>query len=95
MEMHLRFISQKLNVKVNTEVNLKEEGQAIVTESDKTFAEEKIGRDEEKEALRLSKEGEEHITKVSLSGMTSSSGKKNQDYKIQEEEEEDIDDSSD
>ncbi|KOM47950.1 hypothetical protein LR48_Vigan07g165400 [Vigna angularis] len=48
MEMHLRYISQRLNVKVNTEVNLKEEGQAIVTESDKIFVEEKIGRDEEK-----------------------------------------------
>ncbi|KOM55774.1 hypothetical protein LR48_Vigan10g166600 [Vigna angularis] len=48
MEMHLRYISQRLNIKVNTEVNLKEEGQGIVTESDKIFAEKKIGRDEEK-----------------------------------------------
>ncbi|KOM45595.1 hypothetical protein LR48_Vigan06g090100 [Vigna angularis] len=32
MEMHLRYISQRLNVKVNTEVNLKEEDQASVTE---------------------------------------------------------------
>ncbi|KOM40847.1 hypothetical protein LR48_Vigan04g104500 [Vigna angularis] len=41
MGMHLRYISQRLNVKVNTEVNLKEEGQAIVTESEKIFAEKK------------------------------------------------------
>ncbi|KOM41062.1 hypothetical protein LR48_Vigan04g126000 [Vigna angularis] len=48
MEMHLRYISQRLNVKVNTEVNPKEEGQAIVTESDKILDEKKIGGDEEK-----------------------------------------------
>ncbi|KOM26380.1 hypothetical protein LR48_Vigan263s000300 [Vigna angularis] len=48
MEMHLRYISQKLNVKVNTEVNPKEEGQASVTESEKIFAEKKIRGDEEK-----------------------------------------------
>ncbi|KOM34761.1 hypothetical protein LR48_Vigan02g091100 [Vigna angularis] len=48
MEMHLRYISQILNVKVNTEVNPKEERQAIVIESDKIFAENKIGGDEEK-----------------------------------------------
>ncbi|KOM37643.1 hypothetical protein LR48_Vigan03g102500 [Vigna angularis] len=48
MEMHLRYISQRLNVKVNTEVNPNEEGQAIVTESDKIFDEKKTGRDEEK-----------------------------------------------
>ncbi|KOM47734.1 hypothetical protein LR48_Vigan07g143800 [Vigna angularis] len=41
MEMHLRYISQRLNVKVNTEVNPKEEGQAIVTESDKILDEKK------------------------------------------------------
>ncbi|KOM26388.1 hypothetical protein LR48_Vigan263s001100 [Vigna angularis] len=48
MEMHLRYISQRLKVKVNTEVNPKEEGQAIVTESDEIFYGKKIGRDEEK-----------------------------------------------
>ncbi|KOM51908.1 hypothetical protein LR48_Vigan09g056700 [Vigna angularis] len=48
MEMHLRYISQRLNVKVNIEVNLKEEGQAIVTKSDKILDEKKIGGDEEK-----------------------------------------------
>ncbi|KOM40718.1 hypothetical protein LR48_Vigan04g091600 [Vigna angularis] len=48
MEMHLRYISQRLNVKVNTEVNPKEEGQAIVTESDKILDEKKLGGDEEK-----------------------------------------------
>ncbi|KOM25655.1 hypothetical protein LR48_Vigan148s001900 [Vigna angularis] len=32
MEMQLRYISQRLNDEVNTEVNLKEEGQTIVTE---------------------------------------------------------------
>ncbi|KOM26384.1 hypothetical protein LR48_Vigan263s000700 [Vigna angularis] len=32
MEMHLRYISQRLNEEVNIEVNLKEEGQAIVTQ---------------------------------------------------------------
>ncbi|KOM25074.1 hypothetical protein LR48_Vigan48s000700 [Vigna angularis] len=48
MEMHLCYISQRLNVKVNTEVNPKEEGQAIVIESDKIFYEKKIGGDEEK-----------------------------------------------
>ncbi|KOM57526.1 hypothetical protein LR48_Vigan11g055900 [Vigna angularis] len=48
MEMILRYISQRLNVKVNTEVNPKEEGQAIVTESDKILDEKKIGGDEER-----------------------------------------------
>ncbi|KOM28120.1 hypothetical protein LR48_Vigan501s000200 [Vigna angularis] len=31
MEMHLRYISQRLNDEVNTKVNPKEEGQAIIT----------------------------------------------------------------
>ncbi|KOM57970.1 hypothetical protein LR48_Vigan11g100300 [Vigna angularis] len=48
MEMHLRYISQRLNKEVNTEVNLKEEGQAIVTQSEKILDEKKIGGDEEK-----------------------------------------------
>ncbi|KAG2383988.1 uncharacterized protein HKW66_Vig0152490 [Vigna angularis] len=49
MEMNLRYISQRLNdFKVNAEVNPKEEGQAIVTESDNIFYEKKIRRDEEK-----------------------------------------------
>ncbi|KOM34643.1 hypothetical protein LR48_Vigan02g079300 [Vigna angularis] len=48
MEMHLRYISQRLNEEVNTEVNLKEEGQAIVTQSEKILDEKKIGGDEEK-----------------------------------------------
>ncbi|KOM57536.1 hypothetical protein LR48_Vigan11g056900 [Vigna angularis] len=48
MEMHLRYISQRLNDEVNTEVNPKEEGQAIITESDKILDEKKIGGDEEK-----------------------------------------------
>ncbi|KOM40011.1 hypothetical protein LR48_Vigan04g020900 [Vigna angularis] len=48
MEMHLRYISQRLNEEVNTEVNFKEEGQAIVIESEKIFYEEKLERDEEK-----------------------------------------------
>ncbi|KOM57575.1 hypothetical protein LR48_Vigan11g060800 [Vigna angularis] len=48
MEMHLRYISQRLNYEVNTEVNLKEEGQTIVTESDKILDEKKVEGDEEK-----------------------------------------------
>ncbi|KOM28041.1 hypothetical protein LR48_Vigan492s000500 [Vigna angularis] len=48
MEMQLRYISQRLNDEVNTEVNPKEEGQAIFTESDKILDEKKIGGDEEK-----------------------------------------------
>ncbi|KOM34778.1 hypothetical protein LR48_Vigan02g092800 [Vigna angularis] len=48
MEMHLRYISQRLNDEVNTEVNFKEEGQTNVTESDKILDEKKIEGDEEK-----------------------------------------------
>ncbi|KOM40798.1 hypothetical protein LR48_Vigan04g099600 [Vigna angularis] len=48
MEMQLRYISKRLNDEVNTEVNLKEEGQTIVTESDKILDEKKIEGDEEK-----------------------------------------------
>ncbi|KOM34686.1 hypothetical protein LR48_Vigan02g083600 [Vigna angularis] len=48
MEMHFRCISQRLNDEVNTEVNLKEEGQIIITESDKILDEEKLEREEEK-----------------------------------------------
>ncbi|KOM49924.1 hypothetical protein LR48_Vigan08g075100 [Vigna angularis] len=42
------YISQRLNEEVNTEVNLKEEGQAIVTQSEKILDEKKIGGDAEK-----------------------------------------------
>ncbi|KOM25881.1 hypothetical protein LR48_Vigan205s001800 [Vigna angularis] len=48
MEMQLHYISQRLNDEVNTEVNLKEEGQIIITESDKILDEEKLEREEEK-----------------------------------------------
>ncbi|KOM45576.1 hypothetical protein LR48_Vigan06g088200 [Vigna angularis] len=48
MEMHFRYISQRLKDEVNTEVNLKEEGQPNVTESDKILDEKKIEGDEEK-----------------------------------------------
>ncbi|KOM57598.1 hypothetical protein LR48_Vigan11g063100 [Vigna angularis] len=49
MEMHIgRIIKRLKDVEVNTEVNPREEGQAIVTKSDKIFYEVKIERDEEK-----------------------------------------------
>ncbi|KOM54815.1 hypothetical protein LR48_Vigan10g070700 [Vigna angularis] len=48
MEMQLRYISQRLNDEVNTEVNPKEEGQTIVTESDKILDEKELEGDEEK-----------------------------------------------
>ncbi|KOM47806.1 hypothetical protein LR48_Vigan07g151000 [Vigna angularis] len=49
METNIRYIIQKLHdSRVDTEVNPREEGQAIVTKSDKIFDEEKIERDEEK-----------------------------------------------
>ncbi|KOM31694.1 hypothetical protein LR48_Vigan01g124900 [Vigna angularis] len=48
MEMQLRYISQRLNDEVNTKVNPKEEGQTIVTESDKILDEKNLEGDEEK-----------------------------------------------
>ncbi|KOM57493.1 hypothetical protein LR48_Vigan11g052600 [Vigna angularis] len=48
MEMQLCNISQRLNDEVNTEVNLKKEGQTIVTESDKIIDEKQLEGDEEK-----------------------------------------------
>ncbi|KOM57688.1 hypothetical protein LR48_Vigan11g072100 [Vigna angularis] len=48
MEMQLRYINQRLNDDVNTEVNLKEEGQGIILESDKILDEEKLEGDEER-----------------------------------------------
>ncbi|KOM43416.1 hypothetical protein LR48_Vigan05g102000 [Vigna angularis] len=48
MEMQLRYISQRLNDEVNTEVNPKKEGQTIVTESDKILDEKNLKGDEEK-----------------------------------------------
>ncbi|KOM30069.1 hypothetical protein LR48_Vigan848s000100 [Vigna angularis] len=59
MKMNLCYISQRLDdFEVNTEVNPKEEGQAIVTESDKIFDERKIGRDEEK----IERKGKEELS---------------------------------
>ncbi|KOM27055.1 hypothetical protein LR48_Vigan382s000300 [Vigna angularis] len=66
MEMQLRYISQRLNDEVNTEVNLKEEEQTIVTESDKILDEKKIEGDEEK----IERKEKEELR------MTSSSGKR-------------------
>ncbi|KOM50002.1 hypothetical protein LR48_Vigan08g082900 [Vigna angularis] len=83
MEMQLRYISQRLNDEVNTEVNPKEEGQAIFTESDKILDEKKIGGDEEKierkekEELSEKNKDEEKEKEVYLHPrMASSSGKR-------------------
>ncbi|KOM30070.1 hypothetical protein LR48_Vigan848s000200 [Vigna angularis] len=59
VKTNIRYIIQKLHdSRFYTEVNPREEGQAIVTKSDKNFDEEKIERDkekiEEKETERLS-----------------------------------------
>ncbi|KOM51907.1 hypothetical protein LR48_Vigan09g056600 [Vigna angularis] len=62
--MHIgRIIKRLEDVEVNTEVNPREEGQVIVTKSDKIFYEEKIEKDEEKieekETERLSEKNKD------------------------------------